>query len=199
MPNTANEAWQKAIREIDVAAISKLLESNPALLNQGIVHTRSNGTTFDMMPLEMTNKSLDATKLLVKAGADPNKANPEGHALPLHNSSRDVAEFLLESGADVNKVGYEECTPLMYEVYMKNHELVRFFIERGADANYQRQLDGFCPLHFAAQKRDIEMVDILLAAGADTSLENDDGQTPLDIATANSATDIIHKLQATSG
>ena len=65
-------------------------------------------------------------------------------------------EFLLESGANVNKIGYEECTPLMYEVYMKNHDTARLFIERGADVNYQRQLDGFCSLHFSAQKRDAD-------------------------------------------
>jgi ankyrin repeat protein len=198
MLNTINDAWQQAIRDIDTAAISKLLADEPTLVHQGIVHTRRNGTTYEVLPLEMVNKSLDAAKILVAAGADPNEAG-QGDALPLHNSALDVARFLLGAGADVNKVGYEGCTLLMYEVYMKNHDTARLFIEQGANVDFQRQLDGFCSLHFAVQKRDTEMVDILLAAGVDSSVKNDDGQTPLDIAIANGTTDIINQLESDAG
>ena len=195
MPNTINDAWQQAIRDIDTAAISKLLADEPALVHQQIVHTRGNATTYGKLPLEMVNKSLDASKLLLNAGADPNKTG-DGNALPIHNASLDVTEFLTDAGANVNKIGYEECTPLMYEVYMRNLDNVKLLIERGANVNYQRVMDGFCSLHFSAQNRDAPMSEVLLAAGADASLRNNDGQSPSDIARAIGAMDIATRLES---
>ena len=151
MTTSANEAWQQAVRETDLTAMSALLVDNPDLAHEQIVHTRRNGTKYGVLPLEFVNKCLEATRLLIAAGADPNR-NGDGNSLAIHNATLEVMTCLLDSGADVDKVGYEECTPLMYEVYGKNHDGTRLLIERGVNVNYQRQLDGFSPLHFSAQK-----------------------------------------------
>ena len=55
MTNTANEAWQEAVRDIDIAKIKELLDDDPALANQGIIHTRGNGTTYEKSPLRRVN------------------------------------------------------------------------------------------------------------------------------------------------
>ena len=194
MAQTVNATWQQAVRDVDVSAMAKLLEEDSTLVREQIVHTRGNGTTYGVLPLEMVNKSPDAVRLLLDCGADPNRQG-DGNALPIHNATLDVMALLLDSGADVNKIGYEECTPVMYETYMKNHDGVKLLINRGADVNYQRKLDGLTSLHFASQKRDDEMVDILLAAGADPSIRNDDGKTPIDIARDNNAAEMLARLE----
>lgn len=198
MPNTVNDAWQQAVRETDIASMAALVTDVPMLVHQQIVHTRGNGTTFGRLPLEMVNKNLDAVKLLVEAGADLLRAG-DGNALPIHNASLDVMTFLLDSGANVNQIGYEECTPLMYEVYMRNYDGAQLLISRGADVNYQRSLDGLSPLHFSVQKRDIRMIELLLAAGAHTSLKNTDGKTPADLAHELNANKIVSKLELNEG
>ena len=193
-----NNRWQQAVRELDTSAMSALLADDPSLAHEQIVHTRANGTTSGVLPLETANKSLEATRVPIAAGADPNRSG-DGNSLAIHNAPLDVMTYLLDSGADVNKIGYEECTPVMYEVYGKNYDSTRLLIERGANVNYQRQLDGFAPLHFPAQKNDLPMVEILLSAGADRNLKDGDGKTPADLARENGHHEIVEKLVPIAG
>jgi hypothetical protein len=44
---------------------------------------------------------------------------------------------------------------------------------------------GFTPLHEAAQKGRTQLCALLLAHGADPALNNQEGQTPLDLASAD--------------
>jgi hypothetical protein len=44
---------------------------------------------------------------------------------------------------------------------------------------------GFTPLHEAAQKGRTQLCALLLAHGADPGLKNQEGQTPLDLASAD--------------
>ena len=44
---------------------------------------------------------------------------------------------------------------------------------------------GFTPLHEAAQKGRTQLCALLLAHGADPTLKNQEGQTPLDLASAD--------------
>ena len=107
--------WDKAIKEKNLKTISNLILEHPKLINQGIIHYRGDGTTFQTLPLNMVNNSLKATKLLIEKGADPNEYG-DGNVLAIHNASSEVTKYLISKGADVNRIGAEECTPLMYEV-----------------------------------------------------------------------------------
>ena len=53
----------------------------------------------------------------------------------------------------------------------------RLLVEAGADVN-ARQHGGYTPLHSAAQRGAIDLIDLLLAAGADTDGAADDGRRP---------------------
>ena len=174
-------SWELAIREIDTKQISILIQKHPKLIHQGIIHYRGNGTIFQNLPLHMVNTSLEASKMLVESGADPSKYG-DGNVLALHNASLEVTQYLISVGAEVNKIGYEECTPLLYEVYMNNTDNVEFLIKSGAEVNYQRKLDGYTSLHYACQKGGIQMISLLLQNGASTKVKNDKGKTAVDIA-----------------
>lgn len=175
------DRWDEAIKARDVTAMAELILASPKLINQGIIHYRGNGTTFQTLPLNLVNNSLEATKLLIEHGADPNEYG-DGHVLALHNASLEVTKYLLSKGAEVNRIGYEECTPIMYEVYMHNYENVEVLIEHGAQVAYQRKLDGYTSLHWAARKGDLKMVQLLLKHGAPLNARNDDYKRPIDVA-----------------
>lgn len=186
--------WDKAIKEKDVKAISTLLLEYPKLINQGIIHYRGNGTTFQTLPLNMVNNSLEATKLLLKNGADPNEYG-DGNVLAIHNASFEVTKYLLSQGVNVNQIGYEECTPIMYEVYMHNYENVNILIENGADINYQRKHDGYTSLHWAARKGDLKLVKLLIENGANINSVNKEHKTPKDLARENKYNKVFEYLQ----
>ena len=140
------------------------------------------------------NKSLEATQLLIDAGTDPNELG-HGNVLAIHDASLEVVKYLISVGANVNKIGYEECTPLMYEVYVRNIKNVQYLIKQGVDVNYQRKLDGYTSLHFAAQRCGLEMIQLLLKHGAHTHLKNDKNQTALDLAKEKSFTEALDILK----
>jgi ankyrin repeat protein len=58
-------------------------------------------------------------------------------------------------------------------------------VERYNPANFdQRSASGHVPLHIAVQQKNLPIVRVLLGAGADPSVQNDDGQTPLGLGKA---------------
>lgn len=52
------------------------------------------------------NQSLEAAKLLIENGADPNEYG-DGNVIALHNASAEVTAYLIKKGAEVNLVGAE--------------------------------------------------------------------------------------------
>ena len=197
MTEIVNENWQQAVRDINVAKIKVMLDGDPSLVNQGIVHTRANGTTYSKSPLRMVNTSLDAARLMLDAGADPNDGADAG--LAILKACPEVADLLLDAGADINRIGNEQGTALMFEVEMKNVDLIQLYLDRGANVNYQREMDGNSALHFAARNGLEQIVDMLLNGGADPTLKNNNGQTALNIADSVGATKVVERLENSEG
>src|SRR6185295_5621608 len=144
---------------------------------------------------------------LIKAGADPNFKNPEGET-PLMEAARsgkiDAAKRLLDAGADVNaKENWGGQSAIMWAASQSQADMVKFLASRGADVNARgaiRQWErktmgeprpkdlnkgGFTPLLYAAREGCVECVKNLLAAKADTDLQDPDGMTPLTMALFN--------------
>lgn len=72
--------------------------------------------------------------------------------------------------------------------------IARTLLAQGADPNRQQE-GGWTALHAAAQSGDPELVALLLEHGADRTLANDAGQTPLDLALARNHIAAVALLQ----
>ena len=69
-------------------------------------------------------------------------------------------------------------TPLMYSVLSGQTDLVRFFLEKGADVTIPEK-DGYTPVHGAGFQGRAEIMKILIDHGLDPSDRHGDGFTPL--------------------
>jgi ankyrin repeat protein len=108
-------------------------------------------------------KELECVRLLLAHGADVNRGRDESLETPLHHA--------LAGGADI--------------------EVIRLLVDRGADVN-AKTMPGVCsynfygrtptrgetPLHRAAAFAPMEIVQVLLQAGADRAIQDVHGETP---------------------
>src|SRR5262249_32537593 len=70
---------------------------------------------------------------------------------------------------------------------------VRAAIARAADVN-AAQVDGTTALHWAAERDDVEMAELLIGAGAHVSARTREGVTPLQLAATNGSALMIGRL-----
>ena len=104
-------------------------------------------------------------------------------------STVEIVEYLLSLGFDVNsnpegERGFE-VTPLCYAAARmsrdKREAMVRFLVERGANANAGAGKNS-TPLHGAALHESPELIHYLMDHGADPRFEDEEDRTPLAVA-----------------
>ncbi|XP_061086280.1 poly [ADP-ribose] polymerase tankyrase-2 isoform X1 [Conger conger] len=110
------------------------------------------------------------------------------HSTPLHlaagYNNLEVAEYLLQHGAEVNSQDKGGLIPLHNAASYGHVEVAALLIKYSACVNATDKW-AFTPLHEAAQKGRTQLCALLLAHGADPSLPNQEGQSPLDLVTAD--------------
>ena len=147
----------------------------------------------------------EIVELLLEAGADIGSTGlgwtPEDTALQaaVNNGYLDIAELLLEHGADVNQLDAFGGTALMKAAGRGRPEFVTLLLENDADIDqqeaeavyfqYAHWPAGSTALHFGVfgahgsdNENYLEVVRILIEQDALLDVEDENGQTPLDIA-----------------
>ena len=98
---------------------------------------------------------------------------------------RDIVELLLDHGADIDATTNNNATPLMCACYATHASTTKLLLERGSKVNTTNRY-GSTALHKACMGRGSKRcVEWLLAKGADTTIKNWEGKTPLDVAQEN--------------
>ena len=152
------------------------------------------GNPDDGIDAAVNEIRLENLKMLLEYGADPNaKLAINGHTplmslgrTPRHqeNEVAEIFKTLIAAGADVNYVndipvlGFSQRSVLMQYVRVGRPFVVQMLIDAGANPDHQDSA-GMTALMIA----DLASITrILLAAGADTSKTNNNGQTVLEYA-----------------
>ncbi|XP_075222552.1 tankyrase isoform X2 [Lycorma delicatula] len=121
------------------------------------------------------------------------------NSTPLHlaagYNNLEVAEFLLEHGADVNAQDKGGLIPLHNASSYGHLDIAALLIKFNTVVNATDKW-GFTPLHEAAQKGRTQLSALLLAHGADPFMKNQEGQTPLDLASAEDVRSLLQDAMA---
>jgi ankyrin repeat protein len=112
-----------------------------------------------------------------------------------------LVSMMLELGADPNVDDGDGFPPLIAALTGASAqadvvELVEDLIAHGADVD-QRGVNGYAPLHIAAEQGDLAMVDLLVSHGADPNVvaSIDDMETPVEVASAAGHVDVVERLR----
>jgi ankyrin repeat protein len=124
-------------------------------------------------------------RLLLEAGARTDGSYRDGqsvlHVAAAHGNAP-IVELLLKAKADLGALDSNGLTPLDSAVLHGQALAVETLLRYHADVKYVHPMDGRGALHEACMRGFADLVQPLLAAGADLSARDRFGQTPLDIA-----------------
>lgn len=140
--------------------------------------------------------NLEAVKLLIEAGADPDGANAYGDtafitALNFEGKNqtetdkvvREIQMYLLGHGADPNRPNQFGKTPMFWAAYTEDIEMLDLGLKNGGDVDFADQkVEGVTVLMDAAYNGKMKSVEWLLAHGADKKLRSTKNKTAYDYA-----------------
>jgi ankyrin repeat protein len=173
-------AWElaKAVQDENEGRINKILAKDPALVNY---QEPENGST--LLQLTVRNQQLKAFEVLLANKADVNIHETYNGSSALIEACRypwyDIrfAELLLQNGANVNDVEVGErrkgnstrFTPLMQAAKEGRLDMVKLFVSKGANINYQNEYKQSA-LSEAVILEHYDVVLFLLQSGVDYKL-----------------------------
>eukprot|EP00698_Gefionella_okellyi_P026280 TRINITY_DN9949_c0_g1_i1.p1 TRINITY_DN9949_c0_g1~~TRINITY_DN9949_c0_g1_i1.p1 ORF type:complete len:588 (-),score=125.34 TRINITY_DN9949_c0_g1_i1:6-1736(-) len=176
----------------DFSAFKSKLESLPAFDLSAALPTTCSPTGGTLLHIAVRNQTNDFITLLLEKGAkcgvrDINGVSPFSVAVALGNMT--LCNQLIASGANIAD---DDAFPLMFAVLTRKRDLVQLILSLKANPNATAN-DQTTALHLAAAD-DVEIVKLLLEAGANVNAPDGSGLTPLWIAAQFGRTDICDAL-----
>lgn len=151
---------------------------------------------------EMQDDAIKIMEFLIQNGLDINQDSGLGTPLAVNAywGHEKIVDFLLKNGATITAVSEKKDTPLHTAMYSElRPHLVKTLLDNGVSINAQNKL-GDTPLHIFIDRNPYhkeevyEILSLLKNNGADFSIKNNDGLTPLLIAAKQSNVKIVKYL-----
>lgn len=140
----------------------------------------------------------DVTKMLLAMGADPNATGTRG-TTPLADAALkgdpESVRALLARGARPNATSQAGTQPIHDAALGDSAEVIRELVRQGADVNARTRDEAQTPLHIGAAMGKMKAVEALVALGADLTMKDTKGRTPLNAAERAGLNDVAAFLR----
>lgn len=175
-PGTGTDVWEMfvAARSGDVESVERLLAKDPSLV-------RATYEYRSALSLAVQENQLSVAALLLERGADPVNSGTDDSLLTIARD-RGYAQMqeLLErniAGGD----GAPDGSSIAAAIRDRNLSKVRLLLDASPDLVHARDERTNQPVHWAVMTRQLDMVDELLARGADIEAQRADGARPIQL------------------
>jgi ankyrin repeat protein len=170
------------------------------LLTRGIdINAPIGCGTFSPLDGAVNTQNVEMLKFLLAHGAKPRGRELANAAFASgHQQAFEMAKALLEAGVAPDTRN-EYSTPLIQATYRENLNLVRLLLSQRGIKLDETDVDGYTALMWAVKHGSLDIVDMLLHAGANAAVTNKRGETAASIAQKeiDKQRTIISKLNAT--
>jgi ankyrin repeat protein len=164
--------------------LKQAVEQNPGIIEERFQPSWAPpGEVTTLLAIAVDRGYREISLFLIESGAPLDTVAYHGFTL-LHLAARggdpEIIRVLAARGLDVNAINRNSDTPLSSIAWSDKPQAIAALLEAGSNINHHG-FDGRTPLHWAALGN-LEIVRMLLAAGADAALPDKEGTTPLDLA-----------------
>ena len=174
----------EAIRAGDKAGVDALLRAEPGLLR----FTLPNGSSVLLLAAYYGHAELADVFVRHGAKADVFEASALGDL-------ETVRKLVTANSGAVNSFAADGFYPLGLAAFFGHRAIVEFLLKNGADVKTAaRNAQKVTALHGAVARRDVEIVKMLLEAGADPNARQERGFVPLHDAAANGHAGLVDLL-----
>jgi FOG: Ankyrin repeat len=187
-----------AHRHWHLGAVKYLLKAGADIQAKNADGVRAVDVLMEMTAVISSVGDAEFMRMLLRAGADVNRIVSDARdETPLMRAADEgnpeIIRMLVEAGANLTAEDFLGHTALMHAAYNGRPEAVQALLDAGADVHSTRHADGETLLMMALLppgvsdsrepfERRLEVVKLLVKAGADVNAKNNEGKTVFDYA-----------------
>lgn len=186
-------------RAPEALALEKTPEPEWNMVDDAVLRNAEMEKMEEMLLQAALEGDTEIIRAMIEQGVSFNKVDAdESTALmyAAYNGHSAIVELLLEKGMEVDRRNTKGQSALLFASTGPFPETVKLLLDHGANPNLTDYLEHFTPLMHAAAEGNLEVLKLLLAAGAKASMKDVDGDDARSFALQGGHTSVVAYLDA---